>query len=381
MKSFEIKTKIYFGDQALDRLAEIPYQKVLIITDPFMAQSKMFSLVLDPLKKGNKEFEVFKEVVPDPPIEKISQGVKAMLAYKPDAIIAVGGGSAIDSSKSIREFALRVENYGEVGLIAIPTTSGTGSEVTSFAVVSEPKEQLKYPLVSPSLTPDEAILDAELVKSVPPAVTADTGMDVFTHALEACVSVDRNDFATALAEKAIELCGVFLLRAYLDGNDTHARQKMHSASCLAGLAFNSASLGLNHGMAHQVGATFLIPHGRANAMLLPHIIEYNSDINKHSKSRSEYLPAVKRYATVAQILGLSSYNEIMTVRSLVNWVQFMLKEMDIPLSISQMGTISEEEYFGAIDRMADAALLDACTETNPRVPRKVEVVQIYKELW
>ena len=279
MKSFEIKTKIYFGDQALDRLAEIPYQKVLIITDPFMAQSKMFSLVLDPLKKGNKEFEVFKEVVPDPPIEKISQGVKAMLAYKPDAIIAVGGGSAIDSSKSIREFALRVENYGEVGLIAIPTTSGTGSEVTSFAVVSEPKEQLKYPLVSPSLTPDEAILDAELVKSVPPAVTADTGMDVFTHALEACVSVDRNDFATALAEKAIELCGVFLLRAYLDGNDTHARQKMHSASCLAGLAFNSASLGLNHGMAHQLGATFHIPHGRANAMLLPHIIEYNSDIN------------------------------------------------------------------------------------------------------
>ncbi len=381
MKSFEIKTKIFFGDQALDRLSEIPYKKVLVITDPFMAGSNMFRMVTDPLKKGNKEFEIFKDVVPDPPIEKISEGVKAMLAYKPDAIIAVGGGSAIDSSKSIREFALRVDHYGDVGLIAIPTTSGTGSEVTSFAVVSDPKEQMKYPLVSPELTPDEAILDAELVKSVPPSVTADTGMDVFTHAIEACVSVDRNEFATALAEKAIEICGVFLLRAYLDGNDTHARQKMHAASCLAGLAFNSASLGLNHGMAHQLGATFHIPHGRANAMLLPHIIEFNSDINKHSKSRSEYLPAVRRYSTVAQILGLSSYNEIMTVRSLVNWVQFMLKEMDIPLSISQMGTISEEEYFGAIDRMADAALADACTETNPRVPRKAEVVQIYKDLW
>lgn len=141
-------------------------------------------------------------------------------------------------------------------------------------------------------------------------------MDVFTHALEACVSTERSDFSTALAEKSIELVGVFLLRAYLDGNDTHARQKMHSASCLAGLAFNSASLGLNHGMAHQLGAKFHIPHGRANAMLLPHIIEFNSDINKHSKSQKEYLPAVKRYATVAQILGLSSYNEIMTVRSL-----------------------------------------------------------------
>lgn len=381
MKSFDIKTKIYFGDQALNRLTEIPYSKVLVITDPFMAQSNMINLITDPLKKGNIQFEIFKDVVPDPPIEKISEGVKKMLEYKPDAIVAVGGGSAIDSSKSIREFALRVDHYAEVGLIAIPTTSGTGSEVTSFAVVTDKKERLKYPLVSEGLTPDEAILDAELVKSVPPSITADTGMDVFTHALEACVSTNRNDFSTALAEKAIEICGVFLLRAYLDGNDTHARQKMHSASCLAGLAFNSASLGINHSMAHQLGATFHIPHGRANAMLLPYIIEYNSDINKHSKSRTEYLPAVKRYSTVAQLLGLSSYNKIMTVRSLVNWVQFMLKEMDIPLSISQTGKITEDEYFAAIDRMADAAMADACTPTNPRVPRKADIVQIYKDLW
>ena len=381
MKSFDIKTKIYFGDQALDRLAEIPYQKVLVVTDPFIAQGDLIDLVTEPLKRGNKQFEVFKDVVPDPPIEKISEGVKKMLEYRPDAIVAVGGGSAIDSSKSIREFALRVDHYADVGLIAIPTTSGTGSEVTSFAVVTDPAEKVKYPLVSYSMMPDEAILDAELVKSVPPSVTADTGMDVFTHALEACVSINRSDFSNALAEKAIEICGVFLLRAFLDGSDMHARQKMHSASCLAGLAFNTASLGLNHGMAHQLGATFHIPHGRANAMLLPHIIEFNSDINKHSKSRKEYLPAVKRYATVAQILGLSSYNKIMTVRSLVNWVQFMLKEMDIPLSISQIGTISEEEYFGAIDRMADAALADACTATNPRVPTKDDVIRIYKNLW
>lgn len=381
MKSFDIKTKIFFGDNALDRLEDIPYNRILVITDPFIADSSMLQLVTGPLEKGRKQYDIFKDVVPDPPIEKISEGVQKMLDYKPDAIVAVGGGSAIDSSKSIREFALRVDPYGEVGLIAIPTTSGTGSEVTSFAVVTDSKEQVKYPLVSRAMMPDEAILDAELVKSVPPAVTADTGMDVFTHALEACVSIDRNEFATALAEKAIEICGVFLLRAYLDGNDTHARQKMHVASCLAGLAFNSASLGLNHGMAHQLGATFHIPHGRANAMLLPHVIEFNSDINKHSKSRKEYLPAVKKYSTVAQILGLSSYNKIMTVRSLVNWVQFMLKEMDIPLSISQMGTISEEEYFRAIDHMADAALEDACTATNPRVPSKEDVVAIYKELW
>ena len=381
MKNFEIKTSIYFGDHALDRLKEIPYNKVLVITDPFIAEGAMIDMITNPLREANKEFEIFKEVQPDPPIDKISLGVKKMLEYKPEVIVAVGGGSAIDSSKSIREFALRINPYAEVGFIAIPTTSGTGSEVTSFAVVSDPKEQRKYPLVSPSLTPDEAILDAELVKSVPPSITADTGMDVFTHALEACVSTNRNDFSTALAEKAIEICGVFLLRAYLDGNDTHARQKMHSASCLAGLAFNSASLGINHSMAHQLGAMFHIPHGRANAMLLPHIIEYNSDINKHSKSREEYLPQVKRYKTVATLLGLSSYNTIMTVRSLVNWVQFMLKEMDIPLSISQMGKISKEEYFDAIDKMADAALADACTATNPRVPTKADIIEIYKNLW
>lgn len=381
MKSFEIKTRIFFGEQALDHLKELPYRKILIITDPFVVQSRMIDLITAPLIEAKIDYDIFKDVVPDPPIEKISEGVRKLLEYRPEAIVAVGGGSAIDSSKSIREFALKVDNYGEVGLIAIPTTSGTGSEVTSFAVVSDREAERKYPLVSESLTPEETILDAELVKSVPPAITADTGMDVLTHAIEACVSTNRNDFSTALAEKSIEICGVFLLRAYLDGNDTHARQKMHVASCLAGLAFNSASLGLNHGMAHQLGAMFHIPHGRANAMLLPHIIEFNSDINKHSKSRKEYLPAVKRYSTIAQILGLSSYNKIMTVRSLVNWVQFMLKEMDIPLSISQMGTISEEEYFNAIDSMADAALEDGCTATNPRVPKKEEVIEIYKKLW
>ena len=381
MKSFEIKTRIFFGEQALDHLKELPYRKILIITDPFVVQSRMIDLITAPLIEAKIDYDIFKDVVPDPPIEKISEGVRKLLEYRPEAIVAVGGGSAIDSSKSIREFALKVDNYGEVGLIAIPTTSGTGSEVTSFAVISDREAERKYPLVSESLTPEETILDAELVKSVPPAITADTGMDVLTHAIEACVSTNRNDFSTALAEKSIEICGVFLLRAYLDGNDTHARQKMHVASCLAGLAFNSASLGLNHGMAHQLGAMFHIPHGRANAMLLPHIIEFNSDINKHSKSRKEYLPAVKRYSTIAQILGLSSYNKIMTVRSLVNWVQFMLKEMDIPLSISQMGTITEEEYMSKLDVMAEAALADGCTATNPREATKADVIQIYKDLW
>ena len=224
MDSFGIKTQIYFGNGSLSRLKEIPYRKVLVITDPFVAQSKMIDLITGPLEEGKIEYEIFHDVVPDAPVDKISNGVKKFLEYKPEAIVAVGGGSAIDSSKAIREFALKIDHYGEVGLIAVPTTSGTGSEVTSFAVVNDTEAKVKYPLVSESLTADEAILDAELVKSVPPAITADTGMDVFTHALEAYVSTAHNEFSSALAEKAIEICGVFLLRAYLDGNDMHARQ-------------------------------------------------------------------------------------------------------------------------------------------------------------
>lgn len=381
MKSFEIKTKIHFGDNALERLAQMPYKRVLVITDPFIAKGPMINMITDPLKRSGKAFEVFHDVVPDAPVDKIIIGVKKMLEYMPDVIVAVGGGSAIDSSKSIREFALGINHYADVALIAIPTTSGTGSEVTSFAVVNDTVAKIKHPLVSPSLTAEEAILDAELVKSVPPAITADTGMDVLTHAIEAYVSTNHNEFSTALAEKSIEIVGVFLLRAYLNGNDTHARQKMHVASCLAGLAFNSASLGLTHGMAHQLGANFHIPHGRANAMLLPHIIEYNADIHKDSRSQSEYHPSVKRYSTIAHILGLSSYNKVMSVRSLIQWIQFMNQDMKIPARISEIGTISVNDYMSKVEIMAEAALADACTATNPRTPDKEAIMQIYRNLW
>ncbi|MBR2766169.1 MAG: iron-containing alcohol dehydrogenase, partial [Blautia sp.] len=381
MKTFEMRTAIHFGDHALDRLKDIPYHRILIITDPFIAAGDMLELITDPLRRGGKEFDLFTDVVPDAPVDKIAAGVKKFLSYRPDAIVAVGGGSAIDSSKAIREFALRLDNYGKVGLIAVPTTSGTGSEVTSFAVVNDTAAQVKYPLVSDSLTADEAILDAELVRSVPPSVTADTGMDVLTHAIESYVSEGHNEFSAALAEKAIEICGVFLLRAYLDGNDMHARQKMHVASCLAGLSFNTAGLGITHSMAHQLGAHFHIPHGRANAMLLPHVIEYNANINKHSRSQKEYLPAVKRYSNIANLLGLSNYNKVMSVRSLVNWIQFMLKEMNIPLSIQEMGTIAPDVYFRSLEKMADNALQDACTPSNPRVPTREDIIRIYTDLW
>jgi len=382
MKRFDIKTQIYFGENSLDRLSELTYKKALIISDPYVVKSGMVHLITSRLQHANIEWQIFDDVIPDPPIEKISVGVMAVLNFKADVIIAIGGGSAIDSAKAIREVAINSgQNYDRPALIAIPTTSGTGSEVTSFSVITDNQNHTKIPLADETLLPDEAILDAELVKSVPAAITADTGMDVFTHALESYVSTNNNEFSAALAEKAIEITGSFLLRSYLDNNDTHARQKMHIASCLAGLAFNTASLGINHSMAHQLGAAFHIPHGRANAMLLPHIIEYNSDIDKYSRLKTDYPKHVRKYATVARTLGLQNFNIVTTVRALSNWCQFMMKEMDMPLSVSETGVCTESEYFAQIPAMAEAALADTCTKTNPKVPTLKDMEMIYARLW
>ena len=381
MKNFEVKTKICFGEHALDRLIELHYRKALVIADPYVVSSGMIRQVTDRLEQAKIPFTVFSDVVPDPPMDKVIAGVSEALREQPECIIAIGGGSAIDLSKAVRKFATQIESGFNPWLIAIPTTSGTGSEVTSFSVISDPEKGVKYPLSEESMIPDEAILDEELVKSVPASITADTGMDVLTHAIEAYVSVNNNEFSAALAEKSVEICGQFLLRSYSDNNDTHARRKMHLASCLAGLAFNSASLGLNHGMAHQLGANFHMPHGRANAILLPHIIEYNAEIDMRSKSRQSYAPCVRKYCNMARILGLSNLNEVTTIRALVSYVEFMSKEMNIPLSVSACGGISEGEYMEKIEFMADMALADACTATNPRVPTKAEVMELYRKIW
>ena len=267
MKNFHINTEIYFGENALDRLTALHYDSVLIISDPFVVSSGMITLLTTRLDKAHIRYDIFTDVVPDPPVDKVINGVTTVIKTQPPCIISVGGGSAIDTAKAIKKFAQQFKEDYNPHLIAVPTTSGTGSEVTRFAVISNPAEGRKYPLVDEDLLPDEAILDEVLVKSVPASVTADTGMDVMTHAIEAYVSTANNEFSGALAEKAVEITGQFLIRSYSSCDDTHARRKMHIASCLAGLAFNSASLGLNHGMAHQLGARFHIPHGRANAIL------------------------------------------------------------------------------------------------------------------
>ena len=381
MKEFEVKTKIYFGENALARLGDLKTDRVFIEADPFTVSSGLIEHVLEPLKKNGIDYSIFSKVVADPPVDVVIAGVKDALACKGKYIVAVGGGSAMDTSKAIRKFAGQIDETYHPELICIPTTSGTGSEVTSFAVISDTEHNTKIPLISDDMTPEEAILDEVLVKSVPKSITADTGMDVITHAMESYVSLNNNEFSGALAEKAVEICGQFLLRSYNDNNDTHARRKGHIASCLAGLAFNASSLGLNHGMAHQLGAMFHIPHGRANAILLPYIIEYNSEISVFSKSKADYAPCVRKYCNLARILGVSNLNEVTTIRALVSYIQFLLHEMSIPLHISELNVVGEGDYMSAIGEMADHALEDRCTATNPRRPTRQEIIDIYKEIW
>ena len=380
MGNYYVKPRIYMEREGLREILK-GVTRAFIVTDKFMHESGKVSYLTDVLDQMGIAYEIFSEVKPDPDIATVTKGIGLMTDFKPQALLALGGGSPIDCAKAINYLSAREGFSEKCKFVAIPTTSGTGTEVSRFSVISDPEKSAKYPLVADELLPDDAILDAELVRSVPPAITADTGMDVLTHAIESYVSINHNEFTSALAEKSIEICGVYLYRAYVDGNDMHARQKMHVASCLAGLSFNAAGLGITHSMAHQLGAIFHIPHGRANAMLLPHIVEYNANINKRSRSQKEYLPAVKRYSNIAHLLGLSNYNEVMSVRSLVNWIQFMQKEMNIPLTIEEMKTITPDAYFAAVDKMADMALADACTAANPRVPKKEDIIKIYTKLW
>ncbi len=381
MKEFHIGTEIYFGESALDRLSELQFESVIILADPFVVTSGLVEHVTKRLDAAHIRYTLFTDIVPDPPVDKVIAGVAAVLKGHYPCMIAVGGGSAIDTAKAVRKFAGQIEEGYSPRLIAIPTTSGTGSEVTSFAVISNPAEGRKYPLRGDDMLPEEAILDEVLVKSVPAAITADTGMDVMTHAIEAYVSTNNNEFSGALAEKSVEICGQFLIRSYSDNNDSHARRKMHIAACLAGIAFNSASLGLVHGMAHQLGAHLHIPHGRSCALLLPSLIEYNSGITTSSRSQAEYPSCVRKYCNMARILGVSNFNEITTVRALISYIHFLSQEMHMPARVSEAVNMTQEEYFSHIEAMAEGALADGCTATNPRVPTKAEIMEIYKSIW
>ncbi len=361
MNRFKIRTEVRFNKNALDTLKEFQGVSAVIITDKFMISSGMIHKITDKMD-GYKHIAIFDDVTPDPTTSLIAKGLKFITDNKPDIVIALGGGSPIDAAKAMVFLAERTHQL-DLKLIAIPTTSGTGSEVTKFAVITDDTDHTKYPLVDEGMLPDLAILDPELVMTAPPSVTADTGLDVITHAFEALVSVDANDASDALAEKALLLAFKYLPYAYKDGSDVVAREKMHSASCLAGMAFNAAGLGLNHSIAHALGARFHIPHGRANAMILPYVIRYNAHLR--GCFGSEPIEAARRYAKIAQKLKLPHDNVRIGVESLIDEIGYMLRRMRIPGTLWEAG-VTKEEFEREKPHIIAAAIADPCSAKNPR---------------
>ena len=408
MQWFKIPPKIYFERGSIQYLEAMPgISRAFIVTDPTMMKLGYVDKALYYLRKREKyvHSEIFYEVEPDPSLETIQKGVEAMNAFQPDVIIALGGGSAIDAAKGmwlfyeypdtsfdglrlkfmdIRKRAFHFPNLGKKAkMVAIPTTSGTGSEVTSFSVITDKKSgNIKYPLADYELTPDVAIIDPQFVTTMPKSIVADTGMDVLTHAIEAYVSVLASDYTNGLAIKAIELIFKYLPRSYENPNDTVAREKVHNASCIAGMAFTNAFLGINHSLAHKLGGEFNIPHGRANAVLLPYVIEYNSQkptkftiFPKYGEFVADY-----RYAQIARQLGFGGSTQEEQIANLIKAVRDLMRKLNLPMSIKECG-VDEAAFMAAVPSLAERAFEDQCTTANPRYPLVSELEEIYRKAY
>ena len=409
MQWFKVPPKIYFeygSVQYLEKMDDI--SRAFIVTDPTMVQLGYVDKVLYYLRKRAQycHSKIYSDVEPDPDVETIRRGVAEMQNFNPDVIIALGGGSAIDAAKGMwlffehpettfdgikqkfMDIRKRVVKFPKLGskakFVAIPTTSGTGSEVTAFAVITDRKNgNVKYPLTDYALRPDVAIIDPQFVTSLPKSATADTGLDVLTHALEAYVSNMANDYTDGLCLQAIDLVFSYLKRAYDNGaKDLKAREKMHNASCIAGMAFTNAFLGLNHSMAHKLGGEYHIPHGRANALLLPYVIAYNA--SKPDKfaifPKYEYFVADERYAKVARFLGMGGKTTQDSVNNLIAAIRKLMKDMNMPMSIKECG-IDENIFMSNLRGLAERAHEDQCTGANPRYPLIEDIIEIYKKAY
>jgi alcohol dehydrogenase class IV len=372
MNEFQIKPAIHFGSGALNKLASLKGQRALIITDQAMVKFGMAEMVRQQLLSCNMTVDVFSDVTPDPDLAVIAYGMKAHVAANPDVVVAVGGGSVIDAAKGvIYTLAKGGQLTQKPYFVAIPTTSGTGSEVTAFSVIKSKTE--KWVVVDEYMLPDMAILDPVLVTSVPAAITADTGMDVLCHALEAYVSNQASDFSDALAEKAVQLVFANLLDCYLQGSDITAREKMHNASCIAGMAFTNASLGITHSLAHALGGKFGVPHGRANALIMSHVVAFNADCVGGCNT-----PAAKKYTRLAALIGLPASDCCEGVRSLLVAIDVLREQLGQPASIKACG-ISEQDFNAAIAAMVILAEQDNCTPTSPRPASAIELETLYRQ--
>jgi acetaldehyde dehydrogenase / alcohol dehydrogenase len=398
---FRVPNQIYFNMKAVENLRQFPSRSTVVVTNPALEQIGLLDIVRRSIPP-----ETFVRVltIPDaePEAAVITQGLETLNAYKADQIVALGGGSVIDAAKimklryespeadleelaapflDIRKRAVQFPAGKEnrVRLIAVSTTSGTGSEVTPFAVMLDHERGRKITLADYSLTPDVAIVDPQFVMSMPKGLTADTGIDCLTHALEAGVSIFASPYTDSNAMQAIRLVFQYLPVAYRQPQNEEARSMMHNAACIAALAFSNASVGVNHALAHSFGARFRVPHGRANALMLPHVIAFNASVPTKfmpSPNQSGYI-AHKKYAIVADLLGLGGGTVAEKVRKLVEAIERLLDGLEIPRSIADLG-ISHEDFERAVPDLAAAAFDDPSWRSNPRMPLVSELTEL---LW
>lgn len=367
MARFTLPRDIYFGKDAISELKNLKgHKKAIVVTGGHsMKRGGFLQRVEEVLKENAIEVMLFEGVEPDPSIETVFRGAKAMQEFNPDVIVAIGGGSPIDAAKAMWVFYeypnLTFEDIKEpftmpklrnkAIFVAIPSTSGTATEVTAFSVITDYSTHIKYPLADFEITPDVAILDTNIPLTMPKKLTAHTGMDALTHAIEAYVASARSEFSDAVALKAISDVYDSIVDSYNENEE--ARGKMHIAQCLAGMAFSNALLGIVHSLAHKVGAQYGVPHGCCNAIMLPYVIQYNSKV------------CMERFAEIARMLGLPGSTDKQLTNSLVESIRGLNKKLNIPSTYQEYG-IEEDKFKETLDFIAANAVLDPCTASNPR---------------
>lgn len=381
MNRFTIPRDIYFGDDALDYLKTVKGSKAMIVIgSERLIKDGTVPRIQSLLKEAGVVSEVYSGVEPDPSTETVAKGAKALAAFNPDIIIGVGGGSPIDAAKAMWIFYEYPEHTFEEAakpftlptlrkkaiFIAVPTTSGTGTEVTSFSVITDYKTGIKYPIADYNITPDVAIVDTSLVSGMTKELIANTGMDALTHAIEAYVSVASNPITDATAMKAIEMVVADIVASY--NGCEKARSNMHIAQCLAGMAFSNAILGIVHSMAHKTGKIFNVPHGCANAIYLSYVIQFNAK------------KAEDKFADIAKRLGLAGSTDKELTNSLVELVKKLRVDMKMPATLKEFG-VDEKTFKDNLDSIAETAVGDPCTGTNPREVSVAEMKKIFEAVY
>ncbi|MGM9974743.1 MAG: iron-containing alcohol dehydrogenase [Clostridiaceae bacterium] len=378
MNRFTLPRDIYFGKGSMEVLKSLKGSKAVIVTGGSSMQKFGFlNKVEEYLKAAGMEVKLIEGVEPDPSVETVMKGAETMREFNPDWIVSIGGGSPIDAAKAmwifyehpevtfddVKDPFTVPELRGKARFVAIPSTSGTATEVTAFSVITDYAKGIKYPLADYNLTPDVAIVDSELAETMPPKLVAHTGMDALTHAIEAYVAGLHSSFSDPLAMQAITMIKDNLISSY-EGNEK-AREEMHIAQCLAGMAFTNALLGITHSMAHKTGAIFHIPHGCANAVYLPYVIDFNKK------------EALDRYAQIAKNLNLPGSTNEELVDSLTAMIKELNKAMNIPASLKEYG-ISKEDFDKNVDYISENAVKDACTGSNPRPITTEEMKKLFQ---